>query len=485
MKGQGKAPLWKELTAHVAAGYTGFHVPGHKGSYGLEELSSAWGPEILNYDLTELPGLDNLHAPEGVIREAQELAAELYGARCTFFLVGGTSAGLIAALLAATRPGDKVILPRHAHRSLLSAAILGDLKPVFYPAVVDPVHSVVSGWDQDEALRIIDQHTDARALVLVHPSYHGLVGPAAQLIQAARRAGLTVIADEAHGPHFYLHSGFPPGALRLGADAAVQSTHKMLGSLTQSSWLHLGSGRISPARVLEVLRWLESSSPSYLLMASLDVARRRAALHGCQDWGRARQLAEKLRAAIAGIPAVKVMGDPMPLPVVDYDVCKIVVDVGSLGLTGPKAALYLNQKHKIQLEMAELYTLLFIVTPADDDKSILRAAAALLDLARRYQGNTVSRAAPVPPLPSLPVAVLSPRAAAFARHDVLPVDQAVDKIAAKAVVPYPPGIPLLWPGEQFSAETLEVITAYIRQGIPVQGLTVDANQGLNVSIVGE
>ena len=193
-------------------------------------------------------------------------------------------------------------------------------------------------------------------------------------------------------------------------------------------------------------------------------------------------MAEKLRAAIAGIPAVKVMGDPMPLPVVDYDVCKIVVDVGSLGLTGPKAALYLNQKHKIQLEMAELYTLLFIVTPADDDKSIPEQAACWL--ARRYQGNTVSRAAPCRRYHAAGGRFV-PRAAAFARHDVLPVDQAVDKIAAKAVVPYPPGIPLLWPGEQFSAETLEVITAYIRQGIPVQGLTVDANQGLNVSIVGE
>lgn len=484
MKGQERAPLWEALTAHVAVGYTGFHVPGHKGRYVPRELSAAWGQEVFSYDLTEVPGLDNLHAPEGAIEKAQQLAADLYGARRTFFLVGGTSAGLISSLLAATQPGDKVLLPRHAHRSLLAAVILGDLRPVFYPAVVDPAWGVVCGWDQGEALRRIRRHTDARALVLVHPTYHGLVGPAAELIDAAKGAGLTVIADEAHGPHFYFHPDFPTGALRLGADAAVQSTHKLLGSLTQSSWLHLGSNRISPQRVAEALRWLESSSPSYLLMASLDLARRRAAQRGREDWNRARRLAQKLRDDLAAIPEVKILSAQLPPPADDLDICKVTIDVSDLGLTGQEAAFYLNHKHKIQVELADLYTLLLIITPGDDEHSIRQAAEAVQEMAQRRQGAAVFRKV-LPPLPASGAGVMPPRAAAYACHRTVPLAKAVGKIAAQAVVPYPPGIPLLWPGEEFTAEAVEVLTTDVRLGIPVQGLIADEDQGLKVCIVGE
>jgi arginine decarboxylase len=483
LKGQEKSPLWEALIAHVTAGYIGFHVPGHKGRYIPQELSAAWGQDVFNYDLTELPGLDNLHAPVGAIKKAQELAAELYGARCTFFLVGGTSAGLIASLLAATKPGDKVLLPRHAHRSLLAATILGGLKPVFYPAVVDPVWGVVCGWDQAEALRIINQHTDARALVLVHPTYHGLVGPAAELIQAAHQAGLTVIADEAHGAHFYFHPDFPPGALRLGADAVVQSPHKLLGSLTQSSWLHLGSDRISPARVAEALRWVESSSPSYLLMASLDLARCQAAQRGREDWDRARQVAQEFTSHMLTIPHVSVLAQ-LPPAAVDRDPCKVTINISDLGLTGPKAACYLQYQHKIQVELVDFYTLLFIITPADDKCSTERAVQAVTDLAKQ-QPKTSSGPRALPPLPRVQEMAMLPRAAAYAGHRMVPVMQAVGKIAAQAVVPYPPGVALIWPGEEFTAEIVDILLSFIRLGITVQGPIIDGDQELNVAIVEE
>lgn len=483
MKGQERAPLWEALRAHVAAGYTGFHVPGHKGKHMPGELSAAWGRDVFAYDLTELPGLDNLHAPEGAIKEAQELAAQLYGTRHTFFLVGGTSAGLIAALLAATQPGDKVLLPRHAHRSLLSAMILGDLKPVFYPATVDPKWGMVAGWDQEAALRLIDRHEDARALVLVHPTYHGLVGPAAELIQAAQKAGLTVIADEAHGPHFYFHPDFPAGALRLGADAAAQSTHKLLGSLTQSSWLHLGTERISPQRVAEALRWLESSSPSYLLLASLDLARRRAAQRGREDWERARQLAGELSSALLTIPSIGVWSE-LPPAAVERDRCKVTISVSDLGITGPEAAFYLQRQHKIQVELVELNTLLFVVTPADDKGSVQMAVQAVAELAQQRRPGASGPGA-LPSIPAITEGTLLPRAAAYAGHCTVPLGQAVGRIAAQAVVPYPPGVPLVWPGEEFTPQTVEVLAIYVRLGIPVQGIAQNENQRLGVAVVEE
>ncbi len=483
MKGQEAAPLWEALKAHVRTGYAGFHVPGHKGRYIPAELYAAWGPAVFAYDLTELQGLDNLHAPEGPIKEAQRLAAELYGARHTFFLVGGTSAGLIASLLAVTKPGDKVLLPRFAHRSLLAATILGDLRPLFYPAAVDPVCGLVCGWDQAEAARIIREHTDARALVLVHPTYHGLVGPAAELIQDAQKAGLTVIADEAHGPHFYFHSDFPAGALALGVDAAVQSTHKLLGSFTQSSWLHIGSERISPEPVAEALRWLESSSPSYLLMASLDLARRQAALTGARDWGRASKLAQELRQALAAVPNLEVWPNNDRFQVKEQDPCKITVYVGRLGVTGPQAAFYLQEKHRIQVELVGFNTLLLIITPADNEETIRRVVSAMKDLAAKYRATGTAPSA-VPPLPAVPVRI-SPREAAFSQKSYLSLSEAVGKIAAQALVPYPPGVPAIWPGEEFTVEVAEVLNRYVRLGIPVQGLNADAGTEPHLLVVEE
>lgn len=470
MQRQEQAPVWEALLAHVRAAYTPFHVPGHKGGRGApSELAAAWGRSLMEFDLTELPGLDNLHAPAGAIRAAQELAAKLYGADASFFLVGGTTAGLIAAVLAVTRPGMRLILPRHAHRSFLAAAILGDLEPVFYPVYVDKEWLLPGGWDEEAAEALIRRTRGAGAVVLVHPTYHGLIGRARELATAAHAASLPVIADEAHGPHFYLHPDLPPGALTLGADLAAQSTHKLLGSLTQSSWLHIAGERVAAAQVQEVLRWLESSSPSYLLLASLDLARRQAALMGRSAWGRTLELAERVRAKIGRLTGLTCLDASSWPGVTGQDPCKLTLKVSELGLTGLEAAAYLRRTHGIQVEMADLCTILLIFTPADGEETAKRLLVALSALVREKRGEK-GRVWNLPELP-LPVQRLRPRQAAFARQVSVPWQAARGRVAARALVPYPPGIPLLWPGEEVTPEVLEVAEAYRRAGVELQGVT--------------
>lgn len=484
MQRQEQAPLWEALIKHVHHGYAAFHVPGHKGGRGAPpELCAAWGEPVFRYDLTELPGLDNLHAPAGAIQAAEELAAELYGARRTFFLVNGTTAGLVGAVLAATRPGQRILLPRHVHRSLLAAVILGDLEPVFYPVETDREWGLPGGWKETEAEALIRQTAGAAALVLVHPTYHGLVGPARELTAAAHAAGLTVIADEAHGPHFYLHPLLPPGVLTLGADLAAQSTHKLLGSLTQSSWLHLAGGRVPPAAVAEALRWVESSSPSYLLLASLDLARRQAALTGYAAWEKTLERAERLRRFISGLPGLACL-DATDWPgVAGQDKCKLTVRVSGLGLTGPQAAAYLRRTHAVQVELADLNTVLFVLTPADDDQRERQLLTALAALVEEQRGEK-AREGMLPELPAPPQRV-RPRRAVFGARTYLPWRAARGRVAAQAVVPYPPGVPLVWPGEEFTPEVLAAGEALWKAGIELQGLTPAADGEPRVAVVEE
>ncbi|NLY49494.1 MAG: decarboxylase [Firmicutes bacterium] len=484
MQRQRKAPLWAALLDHVQSQYDSFHVPGHKGGAGIPpELLTAWGRSVFSFDLTELPDLDNLHAPEGAILQAETLAAELYRARATFFLVGGTSSGLVAALLSSTRPGDKVLIPRHAHRAVLSACILGDLNPVFYSVRVNKEWGLPGGWDEANAELLIRQNPSARALVLVHPTYHGLVGQTRRLIAAAHAAGLTVIADEAHGPHFYFHEGLPEGALELGADLVAQSVHKLLGSLTQSSWLHLAGPVPEPSRVREGLRWLESSSPSYLLLASLDLARRQAALTGHGDWEQTLELARGLREGIGRVDGIQCLDARAWPGVTAQDPTKLTLNVRSLGLSGREAAAFLRETHGIQVELADAYNLLFVLTPADSLVKGQRLLDALTDLVCYQGGSRCPLALDLPDLPE-PRVRLSPRSAVFAAKRKLALEVACGRVAAQAVVPYPPGVPLLWPGEEIGPEVVEVVKAYYRAGIQIQGLEFRAAEHL-VAVVEE
>lgn len=451
---QDRAPLFEALRAYAARVRAPLHVPGHKMGRGAPP---AWrdflGPNALAIDQTEAPGLDDLHAPEGVIAEAQRLAAQAFGAWRSYFLVGGTTAGLHALILAACRPGEAIAVPRHAHRSVLGALILAGLRPRWVRVAFDPELGIATGPllpSLEEAL------PGSAAAVLVHPTYYGIAGDTAGAIDRIRRAGLPVLVDEAHGAHFPFHPALPPSALELGADGVVQSLHKTGGSLTQSSLCHLGHGsRIRPERLQEMLRLVQSTSPSYLLMASLDVARRELALAGRANWERALELAHEARRRIDGLPGLRVRPTDDPT--------KLLIDVRGRGLSGFRAAEWLWSEAGVAVEAAGLTYLLAVLSPGDAREQI---DALVGGLARLPAEGGIP---PLPPEPPWPEVVLAPREAYLARKEAVPLSRAAGRIAAELVAPYPPGIPVVAPGERLTADVLDYLRHAVRSGWHLQG----------------
>lgn len=430
------------------------HVPGHKmGRAAPDAWRHFLGDQALSIDLTEAPGLDDLHAPEGAIAEAQALAAEAFGAERSFFLVGGTTAGLHGLILAACQPGEAVAVPRHAHRSILGAMILAEVRPHWVRVAFDPELGVATHLDSASLAGALP---GASAALLVHPTYYGIASRLTEEIAQIHRQGIPALVDEAHGSHFGLHPALPPSALSLGADGVVQSIHKTGGSLTQSSLCHLGrGGRLAESRLREMLRLVQSTSPSYLLMASLDLARRELALTGAAAWERAVELALAARHQLEGLRGIRVHPSDDPT--------KLLIDVRGRKITGFQAADHLWEQAGVAVEASGLTYILAVLSPGDSPESIAELVRAVDAL------PTGDRAPALPPEPPWPEVVLSPREAYLGPKDALPLRQAVGRIAAELVAPYPPGIPVVAPGERLTADVVAYLEQAVAAGYHLQG----------------
>lgn len=450
---QERVPLFEALCRYVDTVKAPLHVPGHKmGRYASKDWRNFIGTSALSIDLTEAPGLDDLHAPEGPIREAQELAARAFGACESHFLVGGTTAGLHALVLAACPPGTTLALPRNAHRSVLGALILGGVTPAW---VKVEFHDELDLATRVDYRSLEQQVSTAAAALLINPTYYGLVGRLAEEIACVKNAGLPALVDEAHGAHFAFHPGMPPSALSLGADGVVQSIHKTGGSLTQSSMCHLGKGHIlSPARVREMLRLVQSTSPSYLLMASLDMARRELALRGRETWQHAMELASDARSKLAALPRIRVHPSDDPT--------KVIIDVRGRGVSGFQAADWLWSRG-VAMESAGLGYVLAVMSPGDSAETVHHLVTAVRELP---EGPGVQ---PRPPVPPWPEVVLTPREAYLGKKEHIPLASGVGRIAAEMVAPYPPGIPVVAPGELITAEVVSYLQYALRAGFHLQG----------------
>lgn len=460
-------PLLAGLLSHIAEGYRSYHTPGHKQGWGaLAEWRQLLGDEVFQMDLTELPGLDNLHDPQGIIEKAQQEAAGYFGAKETFFLVNGTTAGILAVLLAKSRPGSKVVLPRNSHQAVIHGIILSGAHPVYLPvsshaALGLPGH--ITATDLESCLAALDEEA---LIVLLHPSYYGLAGELRQQVLTAHRYNCTVLVDEAHGAHFGTSPHFPLTALEAGADFAAQGAHKVLGAFTQSAYLHC-QDKSDLEGIRDALRMVQSSSPSYLLMASLDVARCQCRLEE-EKWDTAALLGERLRQEISRIPGILAPGEELQeVPgVIEYDPTRLVINVRKLGITGFEAAEWLCRERKILVEMADFQNIVLILGPAGVEK----AAGALLEgLDAMAAACTNSRSAaghfiPDPLQLPIPRQVITPRDAFFAEHSLLPPASALGKTAAEVIAPYPPGVPVLCPGERVGEEVLDFLQEWDAAG---------------------
>jgi len=466
---QSAAPLYDAVCRHLDRAAARFHVPGHRQGLRLpEELTKPGGRALFELDLTELPGLDDLHRSAGAIRAAERLAAGAFGARRTFFLVNGSTAG-IHALLAAVGP-KKVLVPRESHRSVVGGMVLAGADPVYiWPGLVPgfevPAGPAAGGWAERLA-----EHPDAAAALAVSPSYYGVAGNIAGLADLCHGRKIPLLVDEAHGAHLRFHPELPVDAMGAGADAAVQSTHKFGGSLTQSAMLHLGSAVLSESSVAAALNLIQTTSPSYPLMLSLDLARRQLALDGEKFLQGALEMARALRKGLAGIRGLAVLSSGHLPAGCALDATKLVVSVRGLGLTGYQAAAFLREKHGIYVEMADPFNLVLCVTIGTTRADCAALAPALQDLARR-EGRPPDKnmIAGLPAMPRTVKKVMAPRAAWLSRSRSVPLEGARGLVCAETVAVFPPGIPALCPGEEVTGDVLEYLLAVRRLGLSCHG----------------
>lgn len=464
---QGRAPLFEALAAHTAKDPANLHTPGHRQGRGLpEDFLNLGGQAIFSLDLTEIPGLDDLHNPRGAIARAQELAAELYGADRSFFLVNGTTAGIQALLTAVVGQGE-VIIPRNAHRSVLGGLVISGADPVYVSPEIIPDFGVDCGVAPLTIRRALEGHPGAAAVLAVRPNYYGVAGDLAGQIRVAREADRPLLVDEAHGAHLRFHPDLPGDAMAAGADASVQSTHKLGGSLTQSSMLHLRGGQVSAGGVAAALRLLQTTSPSYILMASLDLARRQMALLGEDLLERALELARGTRERLSRVRGLRILTEEhLPGGSFGLDLTKLVISVRGLGLTGYQAGELLAERYNVFVEMTDAVNVVaFISTGATraDCDALVRALEGIA------AGDKLPAGAPLPEAPTGYIKRMKPRDAWFSPARTVSLAEAGGRVCAETVAVYPPGIPAVNPGEEITPEIVEYLTLVSKMGLPCQG----------------
>lgn len=457
--------LWGVLR-YLKADPLPFHVPGHKGGKGMDpEFRELLGSRALALDLTNIAPLDS------TLHEAQTLAAITFGANHTWFSVQGTTTPLMAMIMAVCSPGESIILPRNIHRSVLSGLILSGAKPIFLHTPVDPdlgIHHAVTPEQVKEALEL---YPEAKAVLMIHPTYYGFASNLTEIVHIAHEHGVPVLVDEAHGSHFHFHEKLPPSAMASGADLVASSVHKLGGSLTGSSCLHLQGDRISPQRMETMLNTLTTTSASFLLLASLDAARRHLACHGRTIVDRAIQLGEEARARINMLPSLWCPGKELISwreSVYATDPTKVLVHVRNLGISGQEAERWLCQHFRIQVELSDLQNILCIITGGDSEQSINRLVESL-DALSRYFGPFAKKQKPLIIQENYPLLALTPREAFYANTGMVSLEESMGQIVAECVMTYPPGIPLILPGEIMDQATYNYIRSCQEWGLMIQG----------------
>jgi lysine decarboxylase len=460
---QAEAPLFDALEAYAARGIYPLHTPGHKnGRFADESLFSLVGSRGLALDLPSMQATDSTFHPAGCIRDAQALAAELVGARESFFLTAGSTLGVAAALMSCVPPGSTVAVPRNIHRAVVNGLVLADAHPRFLSH--DVLHEcgalgVTVGALEDA----LDEEPRPAAVLLTAPSYYGLSRDLSEHAALCRSRGVPLVVDEAHGGHFhFLPAGSPRPALESGADLVVQSWHKTLGSLVGSAMLHVGHGSlVEPQRVRHALNVLQTTSPSYLLLASLDLARRLMARDGERLFARAVEQARELEDEIARVPGLRVFR-PSDDPRVEghvRDPLRLVVDVSGTGWTGYDVELHLRNEVRVEDEMCDWTNVVYLLSPRDDRDAIRRLVSGLRSVSeqprqptRRYSAEELAQMMQ-PPIPTL---AMPPRAAALGPKRSVALQDSVGRVSAEVVCFYPPGVPLLMPGEIVTQQVVDI-----------------------------
>ncbi|MFS0879830.1 arginine decarboxylase [Bacillus sp. 7586-K] len=470
---QNETPLFTGLVEHAKKNPIQFHIPGHKKGAGIEpEFRQFIGENALSIDLINIGPLDDLHAPKGIIKKAQELAAEAFGADYTYFSVQGTSGAIMTMVMAVCGPGDKIIVPRNVHKSIMSAIVFSGAIPIFIHPEIDKELGISHGITIDAVAKALEQNPDAKGVLVINPTYFGISADLKKIVEIAHSYNVPVLVDEAHGVHIHFHEDLPMSAMQAGADIAATSVHKLGGSMTQSSVLNVKKGLVSPQRVQSILSMLTTTSTSYLLLASLDVARKQLATKGHELIERTIQLANYTREKINEIDDIYCVGKEIlgTKATFDYDPTKLIIPVYKLGISGYDVENWLRNNYQIEVELSDLYNILCIITPGDTKEDVDTLVHALKELSTTVHiNNKISNEKSHILLPDIPVLALTPRDAFYSETEVVDFNDSAGRIIAEFIMVYPPGIPIFIPGEIISEDNLTYIKKNLEVGLPVQG----------------
>ncbi|WP_134700235.1 aminotransferase class I/II-fold pyridoxal phosphate-dependent enzyme [Ammoniphilus sp. YIM 78166] len=468
---QNVTPLFTGLVEHSKRDPIQFHIPGHKKGQGMNpEFREFIGKNALSIDLINIGPLDDLHHPKGMILEAEKLAAEAFGADYTFFSVQGTSGAIMTMIMAVCGPGEKIIVPRNVHKSVMSAIIFSGAIPIFVHPVMDEKLGISHGVTTDSVRKALEHHPEAKAILVINPTYFGISANLAEIVELAHSFEIPVLVDEAHGVHIHFHENLPISAMQAGADMAATSVHKLGGSLTQTSVLNVKEGLVSANRVKSVISMLTTTSTSYILLASLDTARKQLAIYGRDMAEEAIKLAEITRRELNQIPGIYCVGSEILGGPATYamDPTKLIIHVKELGITGYEVEKWLREHYRIEVEMSDLYNILCIITPGDSDETIGILIHALKHLSNEFYLKQRVETVKVT-LPRIPALALSPRDAFYSETEIIPLKESQGRIIAEFLMIYPPGIPIFLPGEIITEENIEYIQQNLAVGLPVQG----------------
>ncbi|AMJ41606.1 arginine decarboxylase [[Clostridium] propionicum DSM 1682] len=467
MKDQSKMPLMEALERMRHDRLVPFDVPGHKHGKGNPQLTEFLGEKCMSVDVNSMKPLDNLCHPVSVIKEAEELAAEAFGAAQAFFMVGGTTSAVQTMILSSVKYGDEIILPRNVHQSVINALVLCGAVPVYINPQMNKKLGIALGMSVEDVKRTIEEHPNAKAILVNNPTYYGICSNLKQITQLAHEKGLLVLADEAHGTHFYFGKDMPISAMAAGADMAAISMHKSGGSLTQSSLLLCGKG-VNANYVRKIINLTQTTSGSYLLLSSLDISRRNLALWGEDTFEKVKNFAQYAREEINAIgdyyaySKELINGDS----VFDFDTTKLSVNTLDLGLAGIEVYDLLRDEYGIQIEFGDLGNILAYISVGDKNKNIERLISALSEIRRIYKNDNKDM---LDTEYISPTVVISPQKAFYADKMSLPLAECNGKVCTEFVMCYPPGIPILAPGERITREIIAYIQYAKEKGCVITG----------------
>lgn len=453
---QNATPIIDALREFNKKNITSYDVPGHKRGIREDDFQKLVGKEVYLMDVNAPVGLDTFAHPKGVIKESLELAAQAYKADNAFYIVNGSSGGVQIMIMTVCYDGEKILIPRNTHKSVTNALILSGAIPIFMEPEINQSFGIASGMTLETVQKYIDENPDAKALFLIYPTYYGACCDLKEIIDYAHSKDIVVMVDQAHGAHFSFSSQLPKSATEFGADLVIASAHKTGGSLTQSAILLHNEGLVKYHSIKKRVLMFHTTSPSYLLMASLESSRKMLALEGEEIFGELVTECRKVKEEISKIPGLSVLDENIGVASMTYDPTKIVINVTQLGLDGFDVYDIMFEKYGIQLELAEPTIVLAVIGIGDTKETIWRLADAFRDLAETYYGKYEMLDIPEE-IVYVPPQIMSPRQAFYADKTSVRISEAVGRIAAEAVMIYPPGIPICIPGELITAETVEEI----------------------------